>query len=710
MSGKLDTILNLEKNTPPDQSISIYDVLLFFVGFTSLIALILIAVRKFNIPILIGISAGLTIAYVVLGGKKVIVNDPRFTQIPFIFIFILALIFRLGTFTHFKGGQDQGLYVSMSVTLVRNGGVDIYDAFRASLPEDLKRIYDYEDNLANGGRTHLEDAIKSLYQIDFYPLNGVWLAIFGTVLGLGNHGYATQFFSLIVVIGVYLLTLELTNYNKQAAIIAMLFAAMNPAFVFFSKFPVSETVAMAFSVNGFYLIAKAIRCEKKVVRIFLITASVLLLGMYNFIRMSFILFLPTIAVIFISVFLFSDLRKHRLPVSLFVAGVGILFGSSWAYYYFYQPTLVKGIIEHTYVPFLEKSLFVFLGIAILGLVLIWFFIQFKDKVDKVVTLVIEKLKGLSAWFILIILALSIIQVVELCTTGYSPDGATMITGNDIFNIRFSAIYNFMLLISPFAFGLLLMAPFIRIHFSRIQLILLLTIIITWIGLSQTGFYVILYKYYYTRYLTSEMLLYSIILVSILLMYMLNHKGKLKSVAKVIIAGTALFFLLFSTQQIGRAETEDPQIYYDLNRVIGSRDVIVSFLYQDKSFPLRFYFGKNVFQLSTVDSTLNSEVLNRLNENSAYNNIYILSDSPFEGTPVECGLELVQKYNYVFGYYSDSAHGVPSLFVKHVNVFQFLLPVTYMVEKSDVYLYKLVGNTGEIKIINNISINCVDKQN
>ena len=67
-------------------------------------------------------------------------------------------------------------------------------------------------------------------------------------------------------------------------------------------------------------------------------------------------------------------------------------------------------------------------------------------------------------------------------------------------------------------------PFLKVRFSRIQLSLILTISVAWMALFVGGFANVAYKYYYTRYITSEVLLYSIILVAIGLSFLLE-RGK-----------------------------------------------------------------------------------------------------------------------------------------------------------------------------------------
>ena len=53
--------------------------------------------------------------------------------------------------------------------------------------------------------------------------------------------------------GAYHLALEIDGRKSVAKLFTALIA-INPALVFFAKFPVGETVAMAFALNGFVLL------------------------------------------------------------------------------------------------------------------------------------------------------------------------------------------------------------------------------------------------------------------------------------------------------------------------------------------------------------------------------------------------------------------------------------------------------------------------
>ena len=127
--------------------------------------------------------------------------------------------------------------------------------------------------------------------------------------------------------------------------------------------------------------------------------------------MSFVVFLPTLAIILIVVFLFSDLRKYRYPVALFVVGVTILYGLSWLYYYFIQPTVGSRTINLYITPLLKESLPLLIGLIIIGIILVWLANRLAEKVDRAANWIVQKAQNVSTWIIPIALILSIMRVI-----------------------------------------------------------------------------------------------------------------------------------------------------------------------------------------------------------------------------------------------------------------------------------------------------------
>jgi hypothetical protein len=139
-------------------------------------------------------------------------------------------------------------------------------------------------------------------------------------------------------------------------------------------------------------------------------------------------------------------------------------------------------------------------------------------------------------------------------------------------------------------------------------------------------------------------------------------------------------------------------------VISQKDVVVSYLNPDLSLPLRYYFGKNVFQVSTADMTIDNEVINRLYDSGAYDNVYVLTNDLYSAGYDAFSWERVGYYDYEFTYFSDGYHPFHYSDVNPAGISQFILPIKFKEENQAVYLYKLNRNNG-FDITKELVINC-----
>ena len=177
-------------------------------------------------------------------------------------VLLAALLFRAEPFLPLHGGQDQGVYVSMSAHLQREGSVFIDDPVPAALPnEQARNIYDSRLSWNRG--QSLQPGIylsrtRGDYVFQFYHLHPLWMATFAEWFGDGARFYSLTFFSLLSIVGLCLLVLEITG-ARMAALVTGLLLALNPLHVFFSRLHVTEIVALAFSAVGFYYLARAAR-------------------------------------------------------------------------------------------------------------------------------------------------------------------------------------------------------------------------------------------------------------------------------------------------------------------------------------------------------------------------------------------------------------------------------------------------------------------
>lgn len=227
---------------------------------------------------------------------------------PVILVVLLAaLLFRAEPFLPVHGGQDQGVYVSMSAHLQREGSVFIDDPLPATLPDQrLREIYDEVLPEQRGFGYHVQPGVyyshtEGDYVFQFYHLHPLWMATFADLFGDGARFYALTFFGLLSIAGICLLVLEITG-ARMAALVAGLLLAVNPLHVFFSRLHVTEIVALAFSAIGFYYLARAARGVQRAAppasTAALAALSALSLALVFFVRITGFLYLPLLVLIY----------------------------------------------------------------------------------------------------------------------------------------------------------------------------------------------------------------------------------------------------------------------------------------------------------------------------------------------------------------------------------------------------------------------------
>ncbi len=227
---------------------------------------------------------------------------------PVILVVLLAaLLFRAEPFLPMHGGQDQGVYVSMSAHLQREGSVFIDDPLPAALPDQrLREIYDEVLPEPRGFGYHVQPGVyyshtEGDYVFQFYHLHPLWMATFADLFGDGARFYALTFFSLLSIAGICLLVLEITG-ARAAALVAGLLLAVNPLHVFFSRLHVTEIVALAFSAIGFYYLARAARGVQRAAppasTAALGALSALSLALVFFVRITGFLYLPLLVLVY----------------------------------------------------------------------------------------------------------------------------------------------------------------------------------------------------------------------------------------------------------------------------------------------------------------------------------------------------------------------------------------------------------------------------
>ena len=211
------------------RALSVLDLFFLWIGIVTLFNVGYLLLGVF-VPIISLLTATFfVVALLIILKIKIEKRDNRFHWI-FLVILALALFIRFSPNLYLTGGQDQGTYVSMSKQYEVNHGLFIKDYFRESMPEKIKVLYDKYNTFLG---IEVKDLETSEYVMPFYPAFPSWMSVFGDIFGSDNRVYALTLFSILSIVGVYLLTYEISGRNRKAALLGSLFMAISPMHVYF---------------------------------------------------------------------------------------------------------------------------------------------------------------------------------------------------------------------------------------------------------------------------------------------------------------------------------------------------------------------------------------------------------------------------------------------------------------------------------------------
>ena len=664
------------------RKLSLFDLLVIIVITISLFSLLFLIGGFFRVDLVL-ISSLLTVVLIVhffyTPNLSNLTQNKHFISMA---ILILAtLFFRSEPYQYIVGGQDEGIYVNMSKAFKRSGEVFQYDKIRQDIFDpDLKRNYDnnnirYEFHKAKKfeghylGGIYVTDPKQSEYVFQFYHLHPLWLAIFDGVFGERNAGYALVLFSLISVLALYLLACEMTG-SRSAAFAAGALLAVNPLHAFFSKFPVTEVVALAFAASSFYYLLRYFNLakEKSYRNDYLIISALLMAGMF-FTRISGFMYLPFfyLLLIFNQVYTKDSIARGALIRYFF--SIFALFALSVNYGLKYSYPYASDIYQMSFGRFLGEGwswkLSIFLGFLLLIYLSIRYLADSEQKREKMVKLFYWGKRALPFLY-LVVLALGYYKVYQL---GYTDRYINDAWINGVWKLNhigseakyyWSAhvLYEYITPLLALLFFYLILFRINALNFSQTMLLLFLFFFIAYISVLQ---WKIPYQYYYARYLVSEALPYAILFTASGVTAV--KYGKKLYFALLIIAG--LYAINDSTTQFQGSEADGA--YDTIKRVVQPVDVedliLTDGMDSEIKMALVYYEGKNVVSINNEKlDFVTEEILDR------YNDIYVLLWHPSEQEV----LTDERVFLYRFGLFEQENH----------------LPEKFYYIRKKLYRYKL----------------------
>jgi hypothetical protein len=175
---------------------------------------------------------------------------------------LAALLFRVPPYRYEIGGQDPGIYASLSRHFEETGSRHFVDSTRERIKEDpeLTAYYEkYSRRISEISGTRfgpsVEAAGTSRFVIEFSHLHSLWLSVFSSLLGPAQRSWSSVFFGLLSIFALVCLCRELTGDAKSSCMLG-LFLAIHPLHAYLSKLPVPEVQSLAFAAFGLYFLAR----------------------------------------------------------------------------------------------------------------------------------------------------------------------------------------------------------------------------------------------------------------------------------------------------------------------------------------------------------------------------------------------------------------------------------------------------------------------
>lgn len=665
------------------KEIFLYELIWIFIGVLSLVSVGLFTVNYF-IPLLslLG-SIVLTALLVFLFKFKIVLKDARFT-LPILLILLFGLVLRLEPWIYLEGGQDQGLYVTMSKQFDSSKGLHFEDIAYKYLEPKVYEKYTLERPWYVLGLKR--DVDNSMF-FDFYPLHSLLMSTTSTVLGDTSRVYSLTFFSILSLIGIYLLTVEISG-RKLAGYIATGLMVVSPLHLYFSRFPVADVIALAIGVNFLYFALKLYK-EKRPLFLFL---SVLLVNMYLYLRLTFVIAIPFVAIATFLGALYTKEKKLWYTWGIFI--LASFFLSTLFYFIKYNY-----LYEHFYGKIFDLVPEVlFYIILILSIPIIYLLTSKFSKISKSVTEFLFKHKVLIIYILIgILLLYTGLTFYRLGFTdkyaGTPIDYFWHSSGGGWYSLKDMSLSSIVLHLSPI--GILVYLILLKKTDSW-QKALLTIFLFSYLAFNIMFVKYTFYQFYYARYQLSEIIPIATILISIFLVELYEKR---KRIARFLLYFLFFYNIFFSIFQFQGYVGTTSKTFDDIAKYVTKNDFVI---YEDQtswgqSFvfnPLKYYFGYPSLYTRNADNT--KIYLNGL-KRDLLNKVYVLSTKEIN----DRDYDLVNTIVYERGFYASAIEAYMPL-AWEINDWQIpycnnyvpekfcsgIIPIKYHKGTIDLYLYQV----------------------
>jgi len=546
----------------------------------------------------------------VLQGKV----SPRWQHV--FLLIAVALFFRLPAYNYIFGGQDQGLYTNIGQYIEHTGGIGVHDDVAQRLSGSTylntylqeNRFHDvWGDPYLLGVYSNSHDPARLEFQ--FYHVFPVWIALFAGLFGSTFGVYALTFFALLSIIFLYRLALVITS-SHGAALFAGLLLALSPLHAFFSKFPVSEVPALAFTLIGFTYATVYWSCQERSEsrRRWLVLSVFAFLCMFT-IRMSGFTYMPFFAGAAFAALACDGKGWRRGYIQLWAAGVVAVFLlSAWYGFRWTHQTVIYNY-GAWFRPFLGAHwlrmvlLLVAAGLAAWAAIM-WWVSRLDRRRAWLASRVVASVRLAIGPATMVILAVGAWYVYRLAWTGAyrgtSFDSAYHIAGAGWGGAVATSLPQLAIFLGPLLVVAFLIAMCRRWPDPRMELLRLF--LVMFFAYSTLLRWVLPYNPYYARFLVSELAPYLILFVTCV-WAALNKNTTVRALLSACFVLSLVYAGVLSAGQIGK--NEEAGLYDALARMvapIGPDDLILLDVHDAGVLktPLVYTFDRHVATVSQAD--------------------------------------------------------------------------------------------------------------
>ncbi len=590
-----------------------YDAWVAGVGLASIAGLGLVTFGRFHGWVMVAILLGVPLAAAWrLRRNLLFARVPAGQAVLLVLTLTLAWWLRTPPYPNQSGGYDPGLYVNMASLIRHSGGLSAEDGLRASLDPAQRALYD-----TNGGSLYpgveMVDADHSLVHMPFYPLHPVWMAATGSLAPSLATG-SIVLFGLLAVTGLFLLYGEITGrHGHRSAYLVLLVAAIHPGLVLLSKYPVGEMLALAFTTNGFYYMARAFRAgqDKRLAWDAWLLAW-LCFNAFFYVRMTGFVYMPVFAGLLLGgLIALPDLRS-RLGWVAGIAGLAAWWLLSCVWYHEVMPRLFLPMVT-----FIQRSSEGVGLVAAVGLVVL---LPLAGWMGRRRAVVAARADQWAPWLMLVLPALVLVALylqAGIMRTSVIPDypdypGVT-VESDSAFTRGF--LYRYAVYLFPPALLLLVLLPWLM-RGQGWTLRTVLALFVAWmmaLVLFSPYAYSRFYQFYYDRYYLSEVVPYSLVLLVAV------TAGPVRSWAirwlrGLMCAVMVVYFGWFSVAARGKTFSEPKGQRAALEKALGRDALVLMVIPQDDparslvGTPLVYSSRLAVFPLGSVDDAWRPEII------------------------------------------------------------------------------------------------------